>query len=145
MGLNENMGVSSIIKELMHEFGFTSVKEFAKELDCNYMMLYYHYAGRNNDMSSELAKKILARYPNVRTEFLMRGEMPIFKGQDKLMPESFSLSSDPVTTNDMFRLLDRITILLEKVQAREELLDEKLKRLEQLEKSLSEKLNQNVK
>lgn len=135
MCTEKNFDVSTVIKELMHEFGFSNVKEFSNELGCNYMMLYYHYIGRNNDMSSELAKKIIARYPNVRTEFLMRGELPIFKGQEKEMPESFSLK-DEVTVSDMFKLLERVTTLLEKVQAREEIIDEKIKRLEELEKSL---------
>lgn len=139
MAANKNEGVSSIIKDLMHELGFSNVREFSEELGCNYMMLYYHFSGKNNVMSTELSKKILARYPNVRPQFIMRGEYPIFKGQEPEMPQSFGKTDATITSAEMFSLLDRITILLEKVQAREEYLDQKIAKVEELERELLEK------
>lgn len=131
--------VIRIIKTIMFTYGFDSVQGFADEIGANYMQVYYTYIGKTTAISTELAEKILAKFTDLNKEFLETGFGPVKVGGEE-PGEDIVRPRDEVTTADMFRLLERVTTLLEKVQERENLLLQKMEELKRREEKLEERL-----
>ena len=129
-----------IIKTIMFTYGFDSVQKFADEIGANYMQVYYTYIGRTTAISTELAEKILARFPDLNKKFLETGFGSVKAGEEEEPEEDVERPHDEITAADMFRLLERVTTLLEKVQERENLLLQKMEELKRREEKLEERL-----
>lgn len=133
--------VQRIISKVRQELGFRSVQKFADAIGAGYMQVYYCETGKVNEVSEELIEKITTTFDNVNPEFLRTGYGDIIKTEDKTDNESFSLDAQ-ITNGEIVKLIDRLVLLLEKVQAREERLEEKCKRVEELENKLTKLLKE---
>ena len=132
--------VIRIIKTLMFHLGYDSVQKFADDMGANYMQVYYCYTGKTTNISPNLENKIIAKFPNVSREFLRNGVGDVEGNSD--FGESFAQEQNEVTAADMFRLLDRVTTLMEKLQTREDFLMRRLEELKRKEEEIDNKLKQ---
>ena len=121
-----------ILRTLMFELGIDSVSKFCNEINANYMQVYYTYNGQVNSISYELISKILNKYPRVNRKYLESGEGDVFVNSDNSKLTERTAIDKPVSLDDMFRLLDRLTTLFEKVQKREEHIEQLQERTEKL-------------
>lgn len=125
---------SEIIKALMENYNFSSVRSFADAIGANYMQVYYVYVGRVKHISSELENSIINTFPEVSREYLKSGSGEMF-GKPKYQ--------DGLGGAEMFALLDRITVLYEKMQEMTEKLNEREERLLAMEEKFIESNHKN--
>lgn len=133
--------VIRIIKTLMYTFGYDSVQKFADDLNANYMQVYYCYTGKTTSISADLEEKIIAKFPKVNREFLRTGAGDV-EGNGEEEDELVIPEQGEISAADMFRLLDRVTTLMEKLQTREDFLMRKLEELKRKEEEIDSKLKQ---
>lgn len=123
-----------VIRDLMHATGYDSVQEFADKLDVGYMTVYNPYSGRVSRLSDELISVVKEKFPEVNETYLMTGT-------GNILINNKQTHNDPTLTNDdMFRLLERITTLLERVQMREERLTSIVENVTELQNKLASKI-----
>lgn len=144
-----------ILKTVLYVTNYDKINEFSDAIGANYMQVYNAYAGRTKVMPQSLAKKILEAFPELNPEFVNKGEgEPLLGGGSHVSDDSsiFIRKNDDepkdVTTSDMFKLLDRVTDLMKKVQEkweeldkRELVLENRLRRIDDLESRLIELLD----
>lgn len=127
-----------IIRTIMFNYKYDSVQKFADDIGANYMQVYYCSIGKTTTLSPDLEDKILAKFQDLNPSFLKTGLGSVTT--DNIPTTIGERESFEVTNADMFRLLERITTLLEKVQEREDLLVQRIEELKRREKELDDKI-----
>ena len=139
---NENRKdrIIRIIKTLMYTYGYNSVQKFADDIGANYMQVYYCYIGKTTSVSSDLEEKIISKLKDVNPEFIRTGFGPVKGGEEIPVPLGEKMSKTDISPNELYSLLDRVTTLLEKVQAREDYLIRRMEELKRKEEELDYKI-----
>lgn len=131
-----------IMKRIMNALGYTNVVEFAKDLNVPYMQVYNCIAGRTKEIPFAVSSAVMNKFPNVSIDFLhnMEGEplrtanVPKFQENE----ESKEPSMLTLTNQEIFNLLNRVTILLDKVQDAQTKMMNGMNRIDQLERNYRE-------
>lgn len=68
-----------ILNELISELGLNK-SSFSKKIGIKSQALQSYFNGNTQTIKYKFANRIIKAFPNVRINFLMQGEKPIFKG-----------------------------------------------------------------
>ena len=138
------MNYSKIIKDVMSAKGYSSITDFANDIGISYMKLYYVYNGKTNNMSEDLAYRIVGRFPDINVAYLFTGHGSMLNNsvpkdytpKEPVLEEPKPKEQEPteqvkeeakeqkprseISNSELFGLLERITALFERIQDSEE-------------------------
>lgn len=94
---------SEIIENVMHELR-TNALQLSKDLGYKSPTSIYHIAKGRNNITVDLAERIVKLYPQVNFLYLVRGTPPIIKDNNQMQQNMMRSSEELLNLNDLLRL-----------------------------------------